>query len=51
LALLQQRLGREERGRRTGDVNGRSAVPLSRLLRQSIKKKQHRRRAMNASRA
>ena len=51
LALLQQRLGREERGRRTGDVNGRSAVPLSRLLRQSIKKKQHRRRVMNASQA
>jgi DNA topoisomerase-1 len=40
LALLQQRLGREERGRRAGGDNGRSAVPLSRLLRQSIKKKQ-----------
>ena len=51
LALLQQRLGREERGRRIGDVNGRSTVPLSRLLRQSIKKKQHRRRVMNASQA
>ena len=51
LALLQQRLGREERSRRIGDVNGRSTVPLSRLLRQSIKKKQHRRRVMNASQA